>query len=872
MAFLNETGLARLWEHIQNKLSGKVDIVAGKGLSTNDFTDEDKAKLASIEEGLPEGKAAYQQLVTDGNGETTWEDRLAYTELETVIILPENTYTTAQAQIYADYALIENEVYTITYNGNTYNSSASVHGQYGICLGNLSIVNQGSDTGEPFVLFMLAPNEVGFAVFKDSSSSRTISVTGPTEKNTLVNSKYLPGNLSAGEGFNSAVICGDEYTSATGSFSFAHGFNTAASGYSSFAEGYFSEARGDAGSHAEGDSTIASGESQHAQGKYNIEDTENKYAHIVGNGTAYNDRSNAHTVDWDGNAWFAGTIKVGGTGQDDENAKEIALKSDIDAVSEKIVEPTGAHQQFVSNGEGEATWEERLGYSAIENITFVDGQGGFNTGNNMHMYYYNSIYEMVNGESYEVVIDGQTYTSVAVLDEEDTDYFYLGNLALMGVGNNTGESFLFMTMGPLSSTFTAYIRNTSTTVPSLQITGPLKAIHKIPSEYTHSNLTDGEGHFSTQSYYSTATGDSAVALGNGTKSTSQSSVAIGGYTEANGQYSLSAGYQTKANGDYSVVTGKYNIVDEENKYSNIIGNGDSNSARSNAHTVDWDGVGWFAGGLKVGGTGQDDEATVDILAEIEAVKNNTVESVNSKTGIVILNANDVGAVPASRTVNGKALTGDISLNASDVGAAVAGDITNAISAHNSSETSHTDIRGLISALDTRLTTLANSDDTTLDQMSEVVEYIKDNRDLIDGITTSKVSVSDIIDNLTTSDAKKPLSAKQGVALKAEIDTKVTAESGKGLSTNDYTTAEKNKLSGIAEGAEVNQNAFSSVVIGSTTITADTKTDTLTITVGDNITVTPDSTNDIITISAVDTTYDAITNDEIDAICGQSLEG
>lgn len=33
--------------------------------------------------------------------------------------------------------------------------------------------------------------------------------------------------------------------------------------------------------------------------------------------------------------------------------------------------------------------------------------------------------------------------------------------------------------------------------------------------------------------------------------------------------------------------------------------------------------------------------------------------------------------------------------------------------------------------------------------------------------------------------------------------KQDAESGKGLSTNDYTTAEKNKLAGIASGAEVN---------------------------------------------------------------------
>jgi hypothetical protein len=42
---------------------------------------------------------------------------------------------------------------------------------------------------------------------------------------------------------------------------------------------------------------------------FNIEDTNEKYVSIVGNGTNYNNRSNAHTLDWDGNAWFAGTIE-----------------------------------------------------------------------------------------------------------------------------------------------------------------------------------------------------------------------------------------------------------------------------------------------------------------------------------------------------------------------------------------------------------------------------------------------------------------------------------------------------------------------------------------------------------------------------------
>ena len=34
-----------------------------------------------------------------------------------------------------------------------------------------------------------------------------------------------------------------------------------------------------------------------------------KYAHIVGNGGSAHARSNAHTLDWDGNAWYAGSVE-----------------------------------------------------------------------------------------------------------------------------------------------------------------------------------------------------------------------------------------------------------------------------------------------------------------------------------------------------------------------------------------------------------------------------------------------------------------------------------------------------------------------------------------------------------------------------------
>lgn len=91
-------------------------------------------------------------------------------------------------------------------------------------------------------------------------------------------------------------------------------------------------------------------------------------------------------------------------------------------------------------------------------------------------------------------------------------------------------------------------------------------------------------------------------------------------------------------------------------------------------------------------------------------------------------------------------------------------------------------------------------------------------------------------------------------IKQLIDGKVDKDGAKVLSTNDYTTAEKNKLAGITSGAEPNQNAFSTVVVAGTSLAADTKTDTLTITAGDNVTLTPTAASDSFTIAATDTTY------------------
>ena len=152
-----------------------------------------------------------------------------------------------------------------------------------------------------------------------------------------------------------------------------------------------------------------------------------------------------------------------------------------------------------------------------------------------------------------------------------------------------------------------------------------------------------------------------------------------------------------------------------------------------------------------------------------------VVSVNGKTGKVTLGAADVGARP-SNWMPTAAEVGALpdtyvppNQTAAQVGADPAGTATAAVSTHNTSTDSHGDLRIELKAINDRLTAFFDSDNQTLDELSEIVAYITSNKTLIDSITTSKVSVADIINNLATNVANKPLSAAQGVVLKGLID-------------------------------------------------------------------------------------------------------
>ena len=128
--------------------------------------------------------------------------------------------------------------------------------------------------------------------------------------------------------------------------------------------------------------------------------------------------------------------------------------------------------------------------------------------------------------------------------------------------------------------------------------------------------------------------------------------------------------------------------------------------------------------------------------------------------------------------------------ASEVGADASGTADLKVSSHNTSTEAHNDIRLLIDDITKKLTDFLDIDDTTVDQLSEVLTLIDNNKGTLESLTTSKINVSAIVDNLITSDSTKVLSAKQGVAIKELIDTLQSAVNGKldEVTSEDITSA------------------------------------------------------------------------------------
>ena len=176
-------------------------------------------------------------------------------------------------------------------------------------------------------------------------------------------------------------------TTASGAYSHAEGSNTTASGVYSHAEGNTTIASGK-NSHAEGSNTTANHASQHVFGEWNIVDpstaiisNRGNYIEIVGNGTANNTRSNARTLDWNGNEVLAGKLTVGTA---PTNNMDVATKQYVDNLIEiSETEPSNSELWINLNGGNSIqvpTWEEitKIGSAILDcfnSVAWLDNNG-----------------------------------------------------------------------------------------------------------------------------------------------------------------------------------------------------------------------------------------------------------------------------------------------------------------------------------------------------------------------------------------------------------------------------------------------------------------------------------------------------------------
>ena len=143
---------------------------------------------------VPSGCEAYKSLVTDGDGNVKWEDRLAYAETKLGEIVPETTVTFSDmgglmgANFPDSFSPEEGVPYRITWDGETYECLMCDYNGYP-ALGNLDIANMGEDTGEPFIM---AYNGTAWMTgTSNTSTAHLISISRLSEAVKKIDAKYV---------------------------------------------------------------------------------------------------------------------------------------------------------------------------------------------------------------------------------------------------------------------------------------------------------------------------------------------------------------------------------------------------------------------------------------------------------------------------------------------------------------------------------------------------------------------------------------------------------------------------------------------------------------------------------------------------------
>lgn len=144
----------------------------------------------------------YQQLVTDGNGNTQWEDRLAYEATEEQVIFSQENIAFSERNgkygagpLDMPETISVGEKVRVDFDGETYDCIAyndPLDSRHTVHIGNGFIIGLPYDTGEPFVILNpTGPTEI-MIVTNLTNPSHTVSITKVVETVHKLPQKFLP--------------------------------------------------------------------------------------------------------------------------------------------------------------------------------------------------------------------------------------------------------------------------------------------------------------------------------------------------------------------------------------------------------------------------------------------------------------------------------------------------------------------------------------------------------------------------------------------------------------------------------------------------------------------------------------------------------
>ena len=390
--------------------------------------------------------------------------------------------------------------------------------------------------------------------------------------NTTANNSqaHAEGSSTMASGINSHAEGAN--TVASSNQSHAEGVSTNASAPQAHAEGASTTASG-VNSHAEGAGTIANHKSQHVSGEYNVADPSSadssargNYAEIIGNGTNNSNRSNARTLDWNGNEELAGDLIVNkGT------ANEVSVSA-LKGAIKRLVIPTFTRDMTSQN----------------PNVYTCDMQ-------------WNEVEAAINNKTCnmcEVLFINQygaseDYLTLLGIHGEDDDCIEFESVKLYGTETQS-RKIKFYDDGTVEYAYDFINLNTKADRADTVLDTTLSRGRKA-------NTTVGTGSFAFGTEVR-ATGDYSHAEGGGTIASGYASHAEGSYTTANADGSHAEGSATVASNDSAhaeggSTTATGSAAHAEGHYTTAAGSSshaEGYSTESNAYAAHAEGQGTIA--------------------------------------------------------------------------------------------------------------------------------------------------------------------------------------------------------------------------------------------------------------------------------------